>query len=516
MTETIASTSYGPVSPKIKDNGILEYRGIPYAQSTGGERRFLPAVHPEPWRETLDATAYGPACPQAGMENTALVQNEDCLRINIWTPGLDSGARRPVMVWLHGGGFRAGSSAGSMTNGTTLSRDGDLVVVSLNHRLNLFGFLYLKELCSELNDDPYAANAGMMDIVFALKWVRDNIEQFGGDPGNVTIFGESGGGRKVSMLLGMPSAKGLFHRGIIESGAHPRGVPAELAHKFAAGLFEWLKLTPGDLPGIQKIPAADLFRETSRYIAAGKDMGIPGGLAGRWMMLSPVVDGTCLPAHPFDPASPIGQNIPFIIGTNKDEMALFYAREENAGNMTEEHLTERLQPVLGEKTQEIIGIHRRNRPRETPWDLLVSISSEDRRLLSIETAERRCEAGGAPVYMYLFTWESDFGLLKAAHAMEIPFVFNNVDRSPMTGSRPDRFELARTMSQTWIAFARSGDPNHEGLPQWKPYDPVNRATMIFDQPSRLAHDPRGEERRAWQGLRVSLPFEGNAFAGSGR
>ncbi len=401
MTEPIATTIYGKVRPKIKDNGILEFRGIPYAQSTGGDRRFLPAAPPQAWGRTFDATAYGPACPQAAMENTAIVQNEDCLRINVWTPGLDANARRPVMVWLHGGAFRSGSAAGPMTNGTTLSRDGDVVVVSLNHRLNLFGFLYLKELCSELSGEPCAAsgNAGMLDIVFALEWIRDNIEQFGGDPSNVTVFGESGGGRKVSMLLGMPAAKGLFHRGIIESGAHPRGVPAQLAHRFAQGLFEWLGLTPGDLPALQNIPADDLFRETAGYISTAKDAQIPGGLGGRWMMLSPVVDGTFLPAHPFDPASPIGQDIPFIIGTNKDEMALFYAGEENAGNITEEKLIERLQPVLGERTQAVIDIHRRNRPQETPWDLLVSIASEDRRLLSIETAERRCESGGAPVYM---------------------------------------------------------------------------------------------------------------------
>jgi len=512
MTAPIAQTLYGRVSAKIKDNGILEFRGIPYGADTGGERRFLPAAPPESWTEVFDATAYGPACPQGRMENEKIIQSENCLRINVWTPDLDCNAKRPVMVWLHGGGFRAGSSAGSMTNGTTLAWDGDLVVVSLNHRLNLFGFLYLKELCG----DRCAAsgNNGMMDIVFALEWIRDNIEQFGGDPGNVTVFGESGGGRKVSMLLGMPSAKGLFHRGIIESGAHPRGVPTKLAHRFAKELFYWLKLTPGDLSAMQQIPAPDLFREMAKYISTVKDPEIPGGLAGRWMMLSPVVDGTFLPAHPFDPASPAGQDVPFIIGTNKDEMALFYRNEENAGHLTEEKLIERLRPALGDRTEAIIEVHRRNRPKETPWDLLVSISSEDRRLLSIETAEARCKAGGAPSYMYLFCWESDSGLLKAAHGMEIPFVFNNVHRAPITGSREDKFELARIMSQTWIAFARTGNPNHKDLPEWKPYDLVNRPTMIFDMPCKLVNDPRSEERSAWAGMKVPLPWEGTAFVGN--
>ena len=512
MPAPIAATQYGKVTPKIKDNGILEFRGIPYAADTGGERRFLPAISPKPWTSVLDATAYGPVCPQGRMEDTTLVTSEDCLRINIWTPDLDKNARRPVMVWLHGGGFRAGSSAGSMTNGTTLSRDGDVVVVSLNHRLNVFGFLYLKELCGE--EFASTGNMGMMDIVFALEWIRDNIEHFGGDPGNVTVFGESGGGRKVCMLLGIPSAKGLFHRGIIQSGAHPRGVPPKLANRFAQGLFDWLKLSPGDISALQQIPARDLFRETARYISKAKDPEIPGGLAGRWMMLSPVVDGSFLPAHPLDPASPAGLEVPFIIGTNKDEMALFYRGEENAGHLTEERLVQRLRPALGDKTEAMIEVHRRNRPEETPWDLLVSISSEDRRLLSIETAEQRCKAGGAPAYLYLFCWESNEGLLKAAHGMDIPFVFNNVHRDPLTGTRKDKFELAKIISQTWIAFARTGNPNHKDLPEWKPYDLTDRPTMIFDMPCKLVNDPRSEERKAWDGMKVPLPWEGTAFVGN--
>ncbi len=234
------------------------------------------------------------------------------------------------------------------------------------------------------------------------------------------------------------------------------------------------------------------------------------------MTFSPVLNSEHLPAHPFDPASPEGVDVPLMIGTNKDEMALFFSREANAGELDEVGLVEKLTPVFGERTSEVIEAHRQNRPEETPWDLRVSISSEDRRLLSIETAEAKAAQGGAPVYMYLFMWESNHELLKAAHTMEIPFVFDTLDSTPIVGTREDRFALADQICTTWVAFARNGDPNHDGLPRWEPYDTERRATMLLDVPSHLEDDPRSEERLAWGDLRPSLPWEGVAFVGSQR
>jgi para-nitrobenzyl esterase len=344
----------------------------------------------------------------------------------------------------------------------------------------------------------------------ALQWVRDNIAAFGGDPENVTIFGESGGGRKVSVLMGMPAARGLFHRGIIESGPHPRCIPGHVATRLAASFLAWLGLRAGDAASLQSLPADDLYDRFENFIDNVDDPMLVGGRAGRWL-LSPVVDGKYLPADPFSPASPEGRDVPLIIGTNKDEAALFLAMEKGAESITEEQAVERLRGVLGDRAKKVFEVHRRSRPAETPYDLLAAISSEDRRLLSIGIAEEKAKQGGAPVYMYFFTWESNRGLLKAAHTMEIPFIFRNLDASGMVGTREDRWRLADIISDAWIAFARTGNPNHPGLPDWAPYDAERRATMILDVPPRLESDPWREERLAWAGMPVKLPWEGEVF-----
>ena len=514
MNETIAQTIYGQVRGYVRDSGVHVFKGVPFGADTSGKNRFMAPVAPESWTGIKDTFEYGPACPQPPISFDAINEpmSEDCLKLNIWTTVVDKEAKRPVMVWLHGGGFTSGSARTPLTDGSNLARTGEVVVISLNHRLGVYGFLGLESVCGSGFAD--SANAGMQDIVFALEWVRDNIEAFGGDPENVTIFGESGGGRKVSILMGMPSAQGLFHRGIIQSGAHPRGVPKSFAERYTQGFFNWLKISAGDLEKLQQMPSKQLFKETARFNYRTEDDQLPASLAGRWMVLSPVVDGLILPTSPFDPASEVGKEIPLIIGTNKDEMSIFYARRENAGQLDEQQLVEQLKPMFGERTEQVIEVHRRNRPEETPWDLLISISSEDRRLLSIETAEQKSEQGGAPVYMYLFCWETNYGLLKAAHTMEIPFTFNNIEKTAIIGTRKDRFKLGALMSQAWANFARNGDPNYEGLPTWEAFDTDHRATMLFDIPSRLEHDPRGEERRLWEGMQVKLPWEGETFVGS--
>jgi para-nitrobenzyl esterase len=441
--------------------------------------------------------------------------DEDCLYLNVWTPSATTGAARPVMVWLHGGAFHFGSCASPSTDGSRLARRGDVVVVSLNHRLNVFGFLHLQDALGD--ETEFAGHAGMLDIVQALRWVRENIASFGGDPDQVTVFGESGGGRKVSVLMSMLQAKGLFHRAIVQSGAHPRLVPRTLADRFARGLLANLPgssaQAPASLQALQAMPAAQLFEATVRHITSVNDAALPASPGARWLVMSPVHDGLHLADHPFDPAAPAGRDVPLLIGTTKDESALFLARSTDPALIDETAMRERVQALLGARADELLAAHEKARPGESPWTRLVALSSEDRRLLSIETAEQKLRQGGAPVYMYWFTWETDVPWLMSAHTLEIPFVFDTVDASPITGSNPHRQALADQLCDTWVAFARTGRPVHDGLPYWPAYQLPERSTMVLDLPLRLVQDPRADERRAWIGP-VPMPWEPGASVGA--
>ncbi len=501
VAEPIVETTLGKLQGTVEDE-IQVFRGIPYGDSTAGARRFLPPRPAEAWSGVRDASEFGPLCPQLGSlvgdslgdQRTIgplprLPQGEDCLVLNVWTPAVGDGGKRPVLFWLHGRGYGAGAGSEGWYTGAPLAKRGDVVVVTINHRLNVYGYLHL----ADIGGDRFAGSgvAGMLDAVLALEWVRDNIESFGGDPDNVTIFGESGGGAKVSTLLAMPTAEGLFHRAVVQSGPGIRGVAPDDATQLAEQLLDQLGMGKHELDKLQALPFAQLTE------AVGK-LGVAAGM----MRLAPVVGGSYFPEHPFDPAAAAtAANVPLMIGSNKDEAALFSATDRRRRRLTEEELLERLERMLGDRRDEILEVYRSNRPDATPWDLYIGISSESTRLRSIQLAERKAAGGSAPVFMYLFTYESEYlgGLFKSCHALEIPFVFDNPDIAPFTGERRERYELAATMSQAWIAFARDGDPNYEGLAHWPTYDTQKRSTMIFDVPSRVEDDPRKEERLVWKG-----------------
>jgi para-nitrobenzyl esterase len=475
--------------------GVLAFKGLRYAAPPVGERRFAPPAPVEPWDGIADALQLGPSCPQPRQRPTGwsqeVAEDEDCLRLNVWTPALE-GARRPVMVWFHGGGYAIGSGSWPVYDGARLARRGDVVVVTVNHRLGPLGYLHLAKLGGP--ELAASGNAGMLDLVAVLRWVRDNIAAFGGDAGNVTIFGESGGGAKVSTLLAMPAAKGLFHRAIIQSGASRYVLSAQQGADVAATLLAKLGI-PADeraVAALRALPAPEL-------VAAASSLGDVSGNARR-MGLSPVLDGDAIPMHPAD-ALTSGQapDVPLLIGTTFDEATLWLGADPaltDPSKLSFEQLPARL-VQYGARTAHLIAEYRASRPDAPAIDLLLAINTDaSMRVPSIKLAEKRLKGqGNAPVWMYLFCWAA--GPLRSGHGFELPFVFDNV-REGVLHPSPSRQELADRMSDAWIAFARAGDPNHDDLADWRPYDLKARTTMLFDRGKcEAVDDPWGRERRAW-------------------
>jgi para-nitrobenzyl esterase len=490
--ETTAGKVRGSVQSKVNI-----FKGIPYGASTAGAGRFMPPSKPQPWTGVRDALELGLRAPQiraqplvaeyAVMDREGPM-GEDCLVLNVWSQGLKDGHKRPVMVYLHGGGYGNGSAGVMVYDGANLAAKDDVVVVSTNHRLNLFGYLHLGEIGGDRF--AHASNAGMLDIVQSLEWVRDNIASFGGDPNNVTVFGQSGGAGKVSTLLGMPAAKGLFHRAIVQSGSAVTGISAAAATKTAETLLSRLGLKANQVEELQKAPIDKLLP-----LIVGR--GAVGPFA-------PVTDGRTLPAVPFDPvATEISANVPLMIGSTETEITWLPGTKYDALN--DAALRAQVKEALHTDDTEadrVIALYRRDWPKAGNLDvaLIVGTDASNFRTGTNLEAERKAALGKAPVYKYYFQWYSPVsgGRMRAMHTMDLPFVFENVDiaKSEVGDATKEVSALAESMSGAWVAFARTGNPNHKRIPHWPAFNASERATMIWNTPSRVVNDPYREERLA--------------------
>ena len=489
----IATTKQGKVAGYTQD-GLYIYKGIPYAKA----ERFMPPTAPDSWEGIRSSRAFGPTCPQAprqGWNNDQMAfayrwddgfPGEDCLRVNIWTPGIEDGKKRPVMVWLHGGGYAAGSGQELPGyDGANLARKGDVVVVTLNHRLNVLGFLDLSAF-----GEKYAVsgNVGLLDLVAALQWVKENIAHFGGDAGNVTIFGQSGGGGKVSTLLATPSAKGLFHKAIVQSGSMLRTMEARYSRRIGAAVVEELGLKPGKIDDITNIPYTQLLAAGEKAVARVKAEAEKEGISTFIFGWAPTVDGKVLPAQPFDPQAPEqSRDVPVIIGTTQHEFCMSTYVPAFRG-ITKEKAEEQMHAKYGERTNDFLTAFEKAYPDYKPQDLIDTDFIF--RPGAVEQADLKANQGGAPVYMYLFRWESPVmdGILRSTHCLEIPFVFNNVVRhASMTGGGAEAIALGETMSDCWISFARTGKPASANLPEWKAYTAAEGATMNFGANCQLSY-----------------------------
>ncbi|MGC2331249.1 MAG: carboxylesterase family protein [Candidatus Acidiferrales bacterium] len=507
----IVETTAGKIRG-VTVKGIHAFKGIPYGASTAGKNRFMPPAKPERWSGVREALEYGHSAPQtipgapgilagadflmSGNNPPGLGEGEDCLVLNIWTSGVKDNRKRPVMFWCHGGAFTSGSGSAPLYDGANLARRGDVVVVTINHRLGALGYTYL----GHAGGEAFAAsgNAGMLDIVAALAWVRDNIAEFGGDSSRVLVFGESGGGQKVSTLLAMPPTQGLFHRAVIESGPGVRMNALDYATKVGDMLLVELDIKPGRITDAQTIP---LDRIMAAQGAVNRKLGafIPGMIQG----FSPVVDGVSLPQNPFDPVAPkVSADVPLLIGFNRTELTLFAAGDPSLFSLDDAGLQKRVRSLLGEHAEAVLSAFRSDYPNESPSGLYFLIASAYPTVaFTAKIAERRAALGKGATYVYEFTWETPIlgGRLRSPHTIEMPFVFDNVADplvQKLTGSGPDIFPLADRVSGAWTAFAANGNPDSKGFPHWPPYSTADRNVMIVNTESSVAKDPAPKARVA--------------------
>jgi para-nitrobenzyl esterase len=505
MTEeyVIVKTTSGDVQGRRRGSAC-RFLGVPYGATTDGTARFTPACPPEPWGGVFDAVISGPSCPQpqldAGLRESlrdlvggydvvplpgagAEGPSEACLVLNVTTPAADD-AGRPVMVWLHAGAWTLGAGTSDFYDGERLATRGDVVVVSINHRLGPLGFSNLAGIGGK--KFARSGNVGALDIVLALQWVRDNIARFGGDPDNVTLFGQSGGGRKGTFMLAMPAAKGLFHRVIIQSGAQLRAPSPDASAQRTAELMRTLGLRENEVEEFQRVPA-------DRIMTA-----LGGGYT-----FQPMADGEDVPRDPIDAiATGLGSDVPVIVGTTRDDEAIALFAQPRFTELDEQDLRIELFRLIGQDAAErVLPTYRANRPGASPLEIFVAVLSDaNRRLPAIRLAETIAGRGRANVYTYVFSYpdEADGWAL---HAGDLPFTFDVLDpqRTDIAVAQP----LADQFSGAWLAFARNGDPNHAGMPRWDAYDLDRRATMVFGTETACVDDPNGDERRAWDAVALA-------------
>lgn len=493
----IAATTSGKVRGFVQD-GVSVFKGIPYGGDTA-KRRFMPAEKPSAWTGVRDALAFGPQAPQpiharsgrsafSPLDEASPVNSENCLHLNVWTAGLRDGRKRPVMVYIHGGAYSSSSSNGPVYDGIRLVKRGDVVVVTMNHRLNLFGYMYLAKLGGAEFAD--SGNVGQLDLVLMLEWVRDNIAEFGGDPSRVMIFGQSGGGAKCATLMAMPAAKGLFHRVVTMSGQQLTARTQQHATESAEAVLAAIGLSQRNLEDIRdpsKVPMEKLVSA----IHAGKYFG-------------PVLDDRALLRDPFAPGAPaISANVPMILGNVHDETRfLIGSGDPSLFSLSWEELPARLEKYrsfLGDlKTTDIVADYRRWYPAYSAGDVFFAVTTAFRSWHGMVIESDRRAAQHGPTWAYNFAWKSpvDGGKWGAPHTMDIPFAFDNVEiAASMTGGEANAQKVADQVSNTFIAFARTGDPNNKTIPHWPHYELQHRPTMIWDSVSRVEDDPRGEERK---------------------
>lgn len=492
-----------------KEGDLYIFKGLRYAVAD----RFMPPREPDSWEGVQPHRVYGPMCPQGGgmrggfglpdesnnwaYHTHSQPQHEDCLRVNIWTPGIGDGKRRPVMVWLHGGAFSASSGdLDAAYDGSRLAEKGDVVVLSLNHRLGVMGFL---DLSSFGEAYKYSGNLGILDLVAALQWVKNNIAAFGGDPDNVTVFGQSGGGGKVSSLLGTPFSKGLVHKAIVQSGTSIRMAEAAYTRMVGEETVRLLGLDPSDVDKIRTLPLQDVLTAGNMALRNCRLRAQELGLETYYWGWSPTIDGDFFPEQ-LDVAFSRGLSgdVPLLVGSNLNEMRP--VRREH-GNMTWEDAEAEIRPRLGEKTDEYIRTYRSSYPASRPRDL-VETDWYFRSLAVMEAIAK--SRGGSKVYRYEMDWLSPAqdSVFRCPHNMEVPFAFNNVHISyGLTGYTEDARMMNRRISDAWISFARDGVPSSKALPAWEPFTEEGWATMILDNTCELRHhhdDRLLELTEVWQ------------------
>jgi len=527
-------TGYGKLRG-AQGSGLVRFRGIPYGGSVSGANRFKAAPPLQPWTGMRDALEFGAPSMQPGRERANEPPfAEDCLFLNVWTPAADN-RKRPVMFYSHGGGFTTGSGAAAYQDGSNLARTWDVVVVATNHRLGLLGYLYLGNLGGE--EYATSGNQGLEDIRDGLRWVRDNIGRFGGDPNNVMIFGESGGGAKTSCLYGMPSAAPYFNKASVESGPGLRLRPLETAEETTARVLSQLGLDKSQWRQLLDIPADKLVEvqgAAGRPPAAapgaqdqGRGPSMLRGIArngftwsGAGSGFGPVLDGHVMPNDPFYPTAPaISKEKPLIVGYNRDEMNFFFAQQHatDVYSLTDDTLKQRLDQEFGADAGRILEAYKESRPGASPADLYVAIATARFDVIgSVTMAERKYAQRGAPVYMYCFVHESKRlipgtnHIYGAAHAAEIVYKFDNVP-APDTGQQQatpssgavfaqadqSSIDTALNMSGFWSSYARTGHPSAKGQPAWPPYTTEKRATMFIDAQCKVVDDPYSLERKIW-------------------